>query len=92
MVRRAKVEGERRTYYVVQSFSGMPQRPTADEPREAISREAAASLAARLAPSKLAVVAFSRTGNFQTGEFDDAVVIANYGRIPEDDDIKEEFT
>jgi hypothetical protein len=87
----AKVDDERRTYYVVQSFSGSPHKPIADEPREAISRDAAASLASRLAPSKLAVVAFSRTGNFQTGEFDDAIIIANFGHIPEEEDIKDEF-
>ncbi|UHC14367.1 hypothetical protein LRS73_17555 [Methylobacterium currus] len=87
-----KIDDESRTYYVVQSFSGPPHRPVLDEPYEAASKEAAASLAERLAPKKLAVVAFSRTGNFQTGEFEDAIVIASFGRIPECHDLRSEFT
>jgi len=75
------------TYFVVQSFqTGRKGIPFADMPVQVQSRGQAERLAARLAATKAAVVAFSRTGDPRTGEFDDAVTIALHGDLPEDAD------
>lgn len=75
------------TYHVVQSFlAGTKGIPYAAMPIQCQSAEQAARTAARLAPERAAVVAFSRTGDPETGDFEDAVVIAAYGEPPEDAD------
>ena len=46
------------------------------------SEEQAARLAERLASHKAGVIAFSRTGDPGTGEYEDAVIIAAFGEMP----------
>lgn len=72
---------KRKTYYVVQSFSEGTDGLVPDEAKAVPSEHAAKSLARRLSGQKPAVIAFSRTGDFELGEFDDALVIASYGDI-----------
>lgn len=55
-----------------------------DEPIEARSEEAALAVARRLARTKAVTLAFSRAGDPETGEFDDAVLIFSDGDLLED--------
>lgn len=72
------------TYFVVQSFArGSRGSLTADTPIEARSSDHAKRLADRLAGSKAGVVAFSRTGDSATGEFEDAVILCVSGTVPD---------
>jgi hypothetical protein len=71
----------RKTYYVVQSFSEGTEGVVPDEAKAVQSEHAAKSLAKRLSEQKPAVIAFSRTGDLALGEFDDAVVIVQYGDV-----------
>lgn len=70
------------TYYAV-----IPFNRTVDgellpgEPREAVSAEAARRRAASLAHTNDGVVAFSRTGDTSTGEFEDAVILSQAGDV-----------
>ena len=71
------------TYFVVQSFEqGHKGMLIPDSPWEARSAEQALAFALRLAAEKAGVVAFARTGDPATGDFSDAVVLAQYGRLP----------
>lgn len=72
------------TYHVVQSFiTGTKGIPYAAEPLECRSAGQALKVAAKLAAERPAVVAFSRTGDPDTGDFEDATVIAVFGELPE---------
>jgi hypothetical protein len=51
------------------------------EGREATSAEAAVRAARGLASQHAGAVAFSRTGDPATGEFDDAVILAHFGSV-----------
>lgn len=74
------------TYFVVQSFSqGRKGTITADLPMQLPSGDQAKRRALRLSESKLGVVAFSRSGDPSTGDYEDAVVLARYGIIPEEE-------
>ncbi|MEI2296723.1 hypothetical protein [Ensifer sp. MJa1] len=73
------------TYFVVQSFTlGSRGAFLADDPVEATGAEHALRLAERLATSKVGVIAFSRTGDLSTGEFEDATVLFLSGELPTD--------
>jgi hypothetical protein len=76
------------TYHVVLSFY-LSKRGTveADQPIEAESAASAIRVAQRLAPHKVAVVAFSRTGDAATGYFTDAEVLWQCGELPEEHDL-----
>ena len=75
------------TYFVVQSFArGNKGSISADAPIEARSRDQAQRLAERLSASKAGVVAFSRTGDPTTGDYEDAVIICLYGTVPDLDE------
>lgn len=78
------VHGGRHTYYVVQSFSLADGGYVMDEPIEARSEEAALAVAQRLAGTKAVTLAFSRSGDPETGEFEDAVLIFSDGELPEE--------
>ncbi len=54
------------------------------EPIEAQQSYAARTTAEALAKQHGGAIAFSRTGDPQSGEFEDAVVIARFGVVPED--------
>jgi hypothetical protein len=71
------------TYHVVITFDrndddGVPQP---GEPQEVQSAEVARRRAASLAHAHAGVVAFSRTGDPTTGEFQDAVILSNAGEV-----------
>ena len=74
-----------RTYYVVQSFTRDRQGLRMDAPVEARNEAAALRLAERISPRKASVVVLSRTGNPETGEFDEPVVVQSLGEADVDD-------
>ena len=72
------------TYYVVQAFqTGKRGVLIADQPREAKGVDHALALAERLAESRAGVIAFSRAGDPDTGDYDDAEILARHGVVPE---------
>lgn len=78
------------TYFVVQSYSaGRKGAIIADLPVQASTRDHALRIASRLALSKQAVVAFSRTGDPKAGDWDPAVILVTHGHLPEE--VEEEF-
>lgn len=71
------------TYFVVQSFQrGKKGMLIPDQPRQARDRSHCEYLAERLANSCASVVAFSRSGEPDTGAWDDAVILAVHGETP----------
>lgn len=78
----------RKTVYVIQPFAmekkrGGP-RMTAGRPIEAQTADAARRRAQRLAEAGGAAIAFSRTGDPVAGDWDDAVILATCGTVPEE--------
>ncbi|MGQ4273436.1 hypothetical protein [Terrihabitans sp. B22-R8] len=71
------------TYFVVQPFENTERGLVVGEAKQAQSEHGARSLAQRLA-AKGGAIAFSRTGDPQFGDFEDAVVLGFYGTVPED--------
>lgn len=72
------------THYVVQGYrKGARGKLRPDEPRIARDLNHCQVLAERVAQSRDAVIAFSRTGDIDTGDFDDPVIIATFGDVPE---------
>ncbi|HWK64146.1 MAG TPA: hypothetical protein VNS34_04355 [Rhizobiaceae bacterium] len=70
------------TFFVVQSFErGRKGSLVADQPIETQGYEQATRMAERLSRRKAGVVAFARTGDPATGDFDEPVVIARYGSL-----------
>lgn len=76
------IEGKAVTYYVVQTFSWAGDEIVADEPKQVMTRGAARRAIENLPASKVGGLSFSRTGDPLTGEFEDAVIIAQKGTIP----------
>lgn len=73
------------TYFVVQSFTrGKRGALLADSAVQANDQGHAFRMLERLAKSKAGVVAFSRSGDPSTGEYTDAVVLAQYGDLPDE--------
>lgn len=72
------------TYHVVLSFEAGkgPHTLIPDQPREMPNEGAAIRMAERLRAMKAGVIAFSRSGDPEAGDWDDAQVLASYGRIP----------
>ncbi|WP_162560941.1 hypothetical protein [Methylobacterium durans] len=70
----------KKTYYVVQSFSEEAAGLRMDAPIQALTEASALKTAERLSERKVSVLAFARTGDPATGEFDEPVVLASYGR------------
>ncbi len=70
------------TYYVVVTFDRDAKGDlTPGEAREVMSPLVAERRARVLALEHAGALAFSRTGNPATGEFDDAVVLARFGDV-----------
>ncbi len=70
------------TYYVVVPFGRGEEGDLVPlEPLEAQSGEAAKRRAATAALKHGGAIAFSRTGDPNTGEFSEAVVLATYGDV-----------
>ncbi len=73
------------TYFVVQSFSqGRRGAVVADMPIQVASADQATRKARKLAETHVAAVAFSRSGDPLTGEYDDAVLLGEYGSLPDE--------
>ncbi|MCX7282001.1 MAG: hypothetical protein NTX21_10750 [Alphaproteobacteria bacterium] len=74
----------RLTSYLVQSFvAGRGSALKADKPMACKSAEEAQRKAARMASSKLGVVAYSTSGDAELGDYDDEpVYIFKTGRLP----------
>lgn len=73
------------TYFVVQSWQmGNKGVLIPDDPREAASAAAAQAQAHRLAIARAGAVAFSRTGDPATGDWQDAVILCEHGLVPRD--------
>jgi hypothetical protein len=73
------------TYFVVQSYqAGKNGYLVPDDPRELPSGRQAEVAARLLASQRPAVVAFSRSGDPVTGEWDDAEIIFQAGELPDE--------
>lgn len=71
------------THYVVQSYRKMGKRIVPDEPKVATDERQCLRMAEAAAGRRHAVIAFSRTGDADTGDFDDPVILAKHGEVPE---------
>ncbi|GGC70500.1 hypothetical protein [Chelatococcus reniformis] len=77
--------GNRITYYVVQPFVRDEEGVLyALEPIEARDMGSASRRARAYADAGGGGIAFSRSGDPSSGDWDDAVVIGRYGEIPEE--------
>jgi hypothetical protein len=75
------------TYYVVQTYRAAGRNGiSADDPIPATDRDHANRLFERYKPIRAGVVAFYRTGRPDTGDWDDAIILARHGRLPADVD------
>ena len=75
------------TYFVVQTFSavkGSKTKISADIPMEARDQDHAERLVERYRPIRAGVVAFRRTGDPKTGDWEDGVIIARHGQVGPD--------
>lgn len=73
------------TYFVVQTFQrGKKGVLIADQPRQARDEAHCKYLAERMSESAHAVVAFSRRGEPSNGDWEDAVILAQYGQVPDE--------
>ena len=71
------------TYYVALSFVRNEEGELVPgESQDRQSASAAERLARKLSLTSAGAVAFSRTGEPGTGEFEDAVVIGTFGEVP----------
>lgn len=76
------------TYYVALPFVRNEEGDlVAGEAQDRQTAHAAESLARRLAMDAAGAVAFSRTGDPATGDFEDAVVICSFGDVPTLEDL-----
>lgn len=72
------------THFVVQAFrKGKRGKVEAEEPKIARDHANCLSMAERLATSRHGVIAFSRTGDPDTGDFDEPVILARHGDVPD---------
>lgn len=72
------------TYYVAQPFElTKGGNLVAGQPQQAQTASAAIRRAEYLA-TKGGAIAFSRTGDPASGDFDDAVILKKFGEVPED--------
>ncbi|MDP4005108.1 hypothetical protein [Methylobacterium sp. NEAU K] len=74
-----------KTYYVVQGFTRDRRGIRMDLPLEAGTKGLALRMAERMSERKSAVVVLARTGNPETGEFEEPEVVCSYGEMPDDD-------
>lgn len=74
------------TYYVVQTYFVNSKRTIqADPPRQVSSGEEAIRVATKLSETKFGVIAFSRSGDPTSGEWDDAEILYEFGDFTEED-------
>lgn len=75
---------EHLTYFVVQAFKavkGSRGKISAEEPIPARDHDHAMRMFERFKPIRAGVVAFRRTGDPATGDWEDAVIIARHGLL-----------
>lgn len=73
------------TYFAVLPFSRTQDGDfLAEAAIEVRNADQARSTARQMAGTDRGAVAFSKTGNPQIGEWDDAVVLGRYGDVPDD--------
>ena len=72
------------TIHVVQAFKQEEDGVVAAEPKTCPSAGAARSLAARLAQTHVGVIAWSRTGEPELGDWQPAVELVRTGTIPDE--------
>ncbi len=74
----------RETAHLVQSFSpGRGLALKAEKPIPCNSAEAARRMAERMAPAKTGVVAYTTSGDVETGDYDDQpTILFKSGRLP----------
>lgn len=73
------------TYYVVQGFvRGKNGYPIPEESREVPNARYARALCERLMADRMAAVAFSRSGDPATGEWQDAEIICRLGAVSDE--------
>lgn len=70
--------------YVVQGFTRRKAGLTMDSPMQARNVEHAKRMAERLAKHKALVVAFMRSGDPKTGDYEDAKLIVAHGDVPDE--------
>jgi hypothetical protein len=72
------------TYFVVQAYKAVKGRGkiSADEAIPARDHDHAMRMFGRFKETRAGVVAFSRTGDPTTGDYEDAVIIARHGILP----------
>ena len=76
------------TYYVAMPFVRNEIGDlVAGEAQDRQSASAAESLARKMAETSAGAVAFSRTGEPATGEFEEAVLLRQYGEVPTGDEL-----
>lgn len=80
------------TYFVVQTYGAVKGGGiNADDPKPARDRDHALQLFERYKALRAGVIAFHRTGDPKTGDYQDAVIISRHGRVPaEIDDLVDE--
>ena len=76
------------TYFVALPFDRNDDGElVAGEAQDRQTASAAENLARRMAETAAGAVAFSRTGDPATGEFEDAVVLREFGEVPTLDEL-----
>lgn len=73
------------TYYVVQPFEQDQNGVLLPRPPQQVQSPSIALRRAERLAMKGGAVAFSRTGDLSSGDFEDAVVIGRFGLVPEDE-------
>ena len=77
-------------FYVVQPYQETSRGALAALPAIAAGgAEHALRLVSKQTLLVAGVIAFSRRGDPETGEYEDAVILSRWGRVPEDGDIAE---
>lgn len=71
------------TYYVVQPFELDNKGHLVPKPAQQVPDKGIAIRRAERLAAKGGAVAFSRSGDLSTGDFDDAVILAQFGLVPE---------
>ena len=77
-IARANFDGQV-THFVVQAYRKVGKKLVAEEPRVVKNAQECLRVAEGLSGRRSAVIAFSRTGDMDTGDFDDPVILARYG-------------
>ncbi len=73
------------TYYGVQAFVKKGAKIVPEQPRIATSEANAKRMAESLAPTRVGVIAFRRSGDMDSGVFDDPEILAEHGTVPSAD-------